>query len=81
MDSDLDMTFKNFVECYTKDMRVHIKNTWITKEQIVESRLMVYLGRMKMCNIAARQIICLQKEMMNYNGKRYFLVYLKTIHS
>lgn len=25
MDSDLDMTFKNFVECNTKDMRVHIK--------------------------------------------------------
>lgn len=31
MGSDLDMTFKSFVEHYTEDMRVRIKeNTWTT---------------------------------------------------
>lgn len=85
MGSDLDMTFKSFVEHYTKDMRVRIKeNTWATKEHIIESKLMPYFGKLKMCNITAQQIISWQNEMMNYkdhNGKGYSPVYLKTIHN
>ena len=85
MGSDLDMTFKSFVEHYTEDMRVRIKeNTWATKEHIIESKLMPYFGKLKMCNITAQQIISWQNEMMNYkdeNGKGYSLVYLKTIHN
>lgn len=62
MGSDLDMTFKSFVEHYTKDMRVRIKeNTWATKEHIIESKLMPYFGKLKMCNITAQQIISWQK--------------------
>ncbi len=85
MGSDLDMTFKSFVEHYTEDMRVRIKeNTWATKEHIIESKLMPYFGKLKMCNITAQQIISWQNEMMNYkdeNGKGYSPVYLKTIHN
>ena len=85
MGSDLDMTFKSFVEHYTEDMRVRIKeNTWTTKEHIIESKLMPYFGKLKMCNITAQQIISWQNEMMNYkdeNGKGYSPVYLKTIHN
>ena len=34
--SDLDMTFKSFVEQYTADMKTRIKeNTWATKDHMV----------------------------------------------
>lgn len=79
------MTFKNFVEHYTEDMKARIKeNTWETKDHIIRTKLMPYFGKLKMCNITAQQIITWQNEMLNYkdeNGKKYSHVYLKTIHN
>lgn len=44
--SDLDMTFKSFVEQYTADMQTRIKeNTWATKEHIIRSKLLPYFGK------------------------------------
>ena len=38
--SDLDMTFKSFVERYTEDMKIRLKeNTWATKEHIIRTKL------------------------------------------
>ena len=46
--SDLDMTFKSFVEQYTADMQTRIKeNTWATKEHIIRSKLLPYFGKLK----------------------------------
>ena len=82
---DLDMTFKSFVQHYTEDMQARIKeNTWATKEHIIQTKLMPYFGKLKMCNITAQQIITWQNELINYkddNGKLYSPVYLKTIHN
>ena len=82
---DLDMTFKSFVQHYTEDMQARIKeNTWATKEHIIQTKLMPYFGKLKMCNITAQQIITWQNELINYkddNGKPYSPVYLKTIHN
>ncbi len=83
--NDLDMTFASFVECYTEDMKVRIKeNTWQTKEHIIKTKLLPYFGKLKMCNITAQQIIAWQNTLMEdtgKSGKGYSPVYLKTIHN
>lgn len=79
------MSFKSFVQHYTEDMQTRIKeNTWATKEHIIQTKLIPYFGKLKMCNITAQQIITWQNELINYkddNGKSYSPVYLKTIHN
>lgn len=83
--SDLDMTFKSFVEQYTADMQTRIKeNTWGTKEHIIRTKLIPYFGKLKMSSITAQQIITWQNELMNYKdkkGKPLSPVYLKTINN
>jgi integrase len=83
--SDLEMTFKSFVEQYEADMKTRLKeNTWSTKEHIIRTKLVPYFGKLKMCNITAQQIITWQNEMLNHkdeNGKAYSPVYLKTVHN
>ena len=76
---DLDMTFKSFVQHYTEDMQARIKeNTWATKEHIIQTKLIPYFGKLKMCNITAQQIITWQNELINYkddNGKATVLYF------
>ena len=83
--SDLDMTFKSFIEQYTADMQTRIKeNTWATKDHIIRTKLIPYYGKLKMCSITAQQIITWQNELLNHkdeNGKPYSPVYLKTVHN
>lgn len=83
--SDLDMSFANFVEHYTEDMKTRIKeNTWATKDHIIRTKLLPYFGKLKMSNITAQQIITWQNEMLGHkdeNGKPYSPVYLKTVHN
>jgi len=83
--SDLDMTFESFFKVYETDMKTRIKeNTWNTKENIVRTKILPYLGNRKMCEIEAKDVIAWQNEMINFkdnNGKAYSPVYLKTIHN
>ena len=66
-------------------MKSRIKeNTWNTKEQIINKKLLPYFGNLKMCDITAQQIITWQNTLINYkddNGKPYSPVYLKTIQN
>lgn len=79
------MNFKSFVEHYIEDMRTRIKeNTWETKEHLIRTKLILYFGKLKICNITPQQIISWQNELINYkdeNGKPYSPVYLKSIHN
>jgi integrase len=83
--ADLDMTFDSFIEKYTGDMKSRIKeNTWMTKEHIIQSKLVPYFGKRKLCDISAQDVIAWQNEMINHrdeNGKAYSPVYLKTLHN
>lgn len=83
--SDLDMSFANFVEHYTEDVKTRIKeNTWATKDHIIRTKLLPYFGKLKINNITAQQIITWQNELLNHkdeNGKPYSPVYLKTVHN
>ena len=83
--SDLDMSFKSFVEHYTEDMKSRLKeNTWHTKEHIIRTKLLPYFGGLKMCKITPQQIIKWQNELINFKdeqGKPYSPVYLKTVQN
>ena len=83
--SDLDMTFRSFVEHYEEDRRSRIKDsTWESKEHIIRTKIIPYFGKQKMSSITAQQIITWQNELMNYkdeNRKSLSPVYLKTINN
>ena len=82
---DLDISFSAFVEIYTKDMKSRLKlNTWMTKQTIIEKKILPYFKDQKINEIKPAHIIAWQNEMMNKrdkNGKKYAPTYLKTIHN
>lgn len=83
--ADLDMSFESFVEIYKKDMKNRIReHTWQTKNNIIENKLLPYFKSKKMSEIAPKDIIAWQNEMMSFrdeNGKGYSPTYLKSIHN
>ena len=85
VEADLDMTFKSFVDLYTADMKTRLKeNTWLTKENIIQKKILPYFGKRKISEITTKDVIAWQNELMKYRdekGKPYSGDYLKTIHA
>jgi len=83
--ADLNMTFESFVKVYINDMKNRIReHTWQTKISVIESKLLPYFKNKKMCEIAPKDIIQWQNEMIAYrdkNGKAFSATYLKTLHN
>lgn len=83
--SDLSMSFESFVKIYMDDMKNRIReHTWQTKISIIESKLLPYFKDRKMSDIAPKDIIKWQNEMIAYrdkNGKAFSATYLKTLHN
>ena len=83
--ADMDMTFGAFVEVYSADIKERLKlNTWLTKISIIESKLLPYFKGKKMCEIAPKDIIQWQNEMIAHrdkSGKAFSATYLKTLHN
>lgn len=83
--ADLDMTFEEFVQAYTRDMKPKLKhNTWLTKEHILRTKLLPYFRDKKMRDIRPKDIIQWQNEQISYRdekGKPYAPTYLKTLQS
>ena len=83
--ADLDMTFEEFVQAYTRDMKPKLKhNTWLTKEHILRTKLLPYFKDKKMRDIRPKDIIQWQDEQISYRdekGKPYAPTYLKTLQS
>lgn len=83
--ADLDMTFESFVEIYMNDMKNRIReHTWQTKISIIETKLLPYFKDKKMCEIAPKDIIQWQNEMMRMRNTKeipFSATYLKTIHN
>lgn len=83
--SDLNMTFRSFVEHYEEDRRSRIKDsTWESKEHIIRTKLLPYFGKLKMSSITPQQIVRWQNELINYrdkDGAPYSPVYLKSMPS
>ena len=83
--ADIDMTFESFVQLYEKDVKPKLKlNTWLTKESIIQKKILPYLGKRKLSEITARDVIDWQNEirsMTDSKGKPYSSTYLKTVHN
>lgn len=83
--ADMDMTFSSFIKIYKDDLSARLKeNTWMTKEHIIDKKLLPYFGNRKLCDIQPKDIIAWQNVMINYrdeSGKAYSPVYLKTLHN
>lgn len=83
--ADIDMTLAAFCELYEMDMKPKLKlNTWLTKEHIIKTKIVPYLGNRKISEITAKDIIDWQNTMRSLktsNGKAMSPTYLKTIHA
>lgn len=81
----LDMTFESFYEVYKNNLQDRIRqNTWVTKSNVIEKKILPYFGSKRMCDIKPIDVLQWQNEMLavrDENGMPYSPVYLKTIHN
>ena len=68
---------------YTEDVKNYVKlNTWLTKEHIVDTKILPYFRNLKMNEITPGDVRKWQNEMVAFrykNGKSYSQTYKKTI--
>lgn len=85
LSADLDMTFEAFLEIYTKNTKPRMKETtWITKENIINTKILPYFGKKKIGEITTADVIAWQNELLAYRDeqqKPYSPTYLKTVHN
>lgn len=83
--SKMDMTFGEFVTVYEQDVRPKLKeNTWISKEYVINNKLLPYFQNVKMMDVHPRDIITWQnimRESADKDGKPYAPTYLKTLQA
>lgn len=82
---DLEMTFSAFVEIYCREQKPRLKaSTWITKENIINQKILPFFGSRKINEITAKDVRAWQNEMLAYrdeNRKPLSITYLKTLHN
>ena len=82
---NLDMTFEDFLKLYSEDMELRLKrNTWLTKEHIIRTKILPYFRLLKMNEITAADVIKWQNELIAYkdeSGVGYSMTYRKTMHN
>lgn len=82
---NLDMAFGEFFNLYSDDVQNRLKrNTWLTKEHIVRTKILPYFADKKMNEITASDVMKWQNELMaqkDENGKGLSPTYRKTIHN
>ena len=83
--ADINMTLESFVQLYEKDIKPRLKlNTWLTKESVIKKKILPYLGKRKLSEITAKDVIDWQNEirgLTDSKGKPYSPTYLKTVHT
>ncbi|MCM1499843.1 MAG: N-terminal phage integrase SAM-like domain-containing protein [Clostridium sp.] len=80
-----DILFSSLVENYMEDMEHRLKPTAMeNKRFFVESKLLPYFGRLKVCDIDTIKIRKWQNELISYRdeyGKPFSQTYLKTVNN
>ena len=83
--ADVNMTFESFAQLYEKDMKPKLKlNTWLTKESIIQKKILPYFGKRKLSEITAKDVMDWQnaiRGLTDTKGKPYSPTYLKTVHN
>lgn len=82
--SDPNMTFETFVGLYEKDVKPKLKlNTWLTKESVIQGKILPYFRKRKLCEITAKDVIAWQNEIRKLKtakGEPLSTSYLRTVH-
>lgn len=82
---NLNMKFSNFVDIYIDDMQNKIReHTWISKRQIIDTKILPYFKDKKICDISPNDIIKWQNEIQMLTNKQnepYAPTYLRSINS
>ena len=82
--ANLDMTMESFCALYEEDVRPSLKqSTWLTKENIIQKKILPYLGKRKVSEITAKDVMDWHNQMRKLKtktGKPLSPTYLKTIH-
>lgn len=84
-DQNMDMFFEDFIEIYTNDKKPRVKlNTWMSKQHIIDTKILPYFGKKKLSEIRTSDILSWQNEIIKKrkdDGSQYSQTYLKTIHN
>lgn len=79
----LDMLFIDFVEVYAEDMMPSIrKNTWTSKEYMINDKIIPFFGTKRMRNITTRDVLDWQNKILQAkkkDGKPYSETYVRTL--
>ena len=82
--ASVDMTMESFCTMYKEDVRPSLKqSTWLTKENIIQKKILPYLGKRKVSEITAKDVMDWHNQMRKLKtktGKPLSPTYLKTIH-
>lgn len=69
-DDSPDMRMHDFCELYREDRMPHLKlNTWRTKEQIIETKILPFFGEMELCEITPADILKRQSQLLLHRDK------------
>ena len=75
---------ESFCTMYEEDIRPSLKqSTWLTKENIIQKKILPYLGKRKVSEITAKDVMDWHNQMRKLKtktGKPLSSTYLKTIH-
>lgn len=85
-EGDLEMGFSEFVDIYKKERFPRLKETTcVSKENIIDTKILPYFGKKKLCEIDTADIVKWQNALLEYKdpytGKPYSGSYLKTVHA
>lgn len=79
----LDMRLADFIDVYGEDMRPHLReNTWLTKEYMINDKIVPFFGCKRMRDITTKDIIEWQNELLSAkkkNGEAYSETYVRTV--
>ena len=82
---DLSMTFEQFFKIYEEDRRPRLRlTTWLSKEQIVNTKILPFFGDKPLSEIEPKDIIRWQNNLIESKGKNgmpYSQTYLKTVYN
>ena len=84
-DDAMDMTFADFCKVYEAEVRPRVReHTWLTKENIIESKLIPFFGDMRMCDIRPVDIVRWQNSLTGStraDGDNFKPTYLRIINN
>ena len=81
-----DMSFSDFVSVYKSNRSPRIKESTLQmKENILDTKILPFFAKKKLCDISSKDVILWQNELLRYRdpktNKPYSASYLKTVHN